>query len=483
MTDCIIIHPNEAAASYGGLADELTAVEPPIWSRIIAHYLRERGVSVQMIDMDALRAPASKLPSLIVGSPKLAVIVCYGNQPSASTQTMSGVPALVEVLNEIDIPSLIVGGHSSALPERTLEETGATYVCDGEGPVTALALLNASRLNATIPGLVYRRFGGIVHNKPAPLLEADKGELEGDAWDLLDMSAYRAHVWQCFGDLSRRKPYASIYSSFGCPEKCSFCCINSPFHSNRYRTRDPNLVVAEIVRLYDKYGVRTIKIADELFILKKRHYEAICRGIIDAGIGQDLNIWCYSRIDTIDEDNLELLRAAGIRWIALGIESASEQVRDQARKALRSNDIPSVVRKIQSAGINVVANLIFGLEGDDHASMESTLALAQELNCDFANFYANMPYPGSKLFADAVSHGLALPETWSGYSQHSYDCTPLANDNLSSAEILKFRDEAFTRYYTSERYLGMISNKFGSDTRAYVEKMAAHKLPRKLLET
>ena len=79
---------------------------------------------------------------------------------------------------------------------------------------------------------------------------------------------------------------------------------------------------------------------------------------------------------------LDKLKRAGIRWLALGIESGSKHVRDGALKALKSNDIIDIVRQIQMAGINVIGNFIFpGLPDDDRDSMMETLQLARELNC------------------------------------------------------------------------------------------------------
>ena len=114
--------------------------------------------------------------------------------------------------------------------------------------------------------------------------------------------------------------------------------------------------------------------------------------------------------------------------------------------------------------------------------MQQTLDLAIELNCEFANFYSAMAYPGSPLFRMAVENGWALPETWSGFSQHSYDCLPLPTEKLSAAEVLKFRDEAFDRYFTTKRYLDMVTQKFGWAARTHIERMTRHKLRRKILE-
>jgi radical SAM superfamily enzyme YgiQ (UPF0313 family) len=146
-------------------------------------------------------------------------------------------------------------------------------------------------------------------------------------------------------------------------------------------------------------------------------------------------------------------------------------VRDGAKKALKSDDIIATVRAIQAAGINVIGNFIFGLPDDTHATMQETLDLAVALRCEFANFYCAMAYPGSPLYADAVKRGLPLPETWAGYSQHSFDAVPLPTETLSSREILDFRDAAFETYFTDPEYLDMVARKFGERGRAEIEAM------------
>ena len=237
-------------------------------------------------------------------------------------------------------------------------------------------------------------------------------------------------------------------------------------------------MVAEITHLYTRYGVRTFKIVDEMFVLKRSHYEAICEGLAGMFFADELNLWAYARVDTVKPDNLALLRRAGIRWLALGIESGSALVRDGSQKSLKDNDIVDVVRAIQAAGINVIGNYIFGLPDDTRESMQATLDLAQELNCEFGNFYAAQAYPGSQLFRE--THPKDLPGTWSGYSQHSYDSRPLPTATLSSADVLAFRDDAFHAYFEDERYLEMLDRRFGGDAVAQVKAMTGHRLEREL---
>ena len=472
-TDVVLIHPSAREVIYQDLAAEQAAIEPPTWARMIAGWLRDRTYKVAIIDQEAEGLDTDDIQVRLeeMGNPLVAIVVS-GHQPSASTQQMTGARAVADAIGS-QCRTIMIGNHPSALPERTLDEEPVDFVCDGEGPVTIKGLLDETPWDY-IPGLVWReRYGAIERNACAPLIPID--ELHGDVWDLLPMNCYRAHNWQCF-DGSPRQPYASIYTTLGCPFKCSFCMINVFQHVNRYRMRSPDKVVEQIKRLYNDYGVRTLKIADEMFVLNERHYTEICKGLAKLPFANELNIWAYARIDTVKPETLALIRRAGIRWIALGIESGSSYVRDGAAKSLDDDDIFRTVRKIQDAGINVIGNFIFGLPDDTLESMWSTLDLAKTLNCEFANFYSAMAYPGSRLFSEADPKD--LPDNWSGYSQHSYDCKPLPTETLSSAEVLSFRDKAFEQYFINTDYLEMIERKFGLDARVDLTNMTMLPLPR-----
>jgi anaerobic magnesium-protoporphyrin IX monomethyl ester cyclase len=488
--DLLLVNPGGRDQVYQTLGGDLTAIEPPLWVRLTAGYLLDRGFSLEILDSEAEQlGPVSVAQIIAERKPVLTGIVVFGHQPSASTQQMTAAGAICRAIKH-QTPEqkiILLGGHVSALPVRTAREESVDYCCKGEGPITLHLLLEALRKSSVtrldeIPGLVWQSGKEILVNEPAPIIQDLDRHLHGNVWHLLPMEKYRAHNWQCFGNLGSRQPYASIYTSLGCPYKCTFCCINSPFGSNRYRMRTAAGVAAEVELLYRTYGVKTFKIGDEMFVLNDRHVTAVCELLASKPYAPELNIWAYSRIDTLKPERLALLRAAGIRWLALGIESGSEHVRDGAEKRLESRDIVEIVSEIKKAGINVIGNYIFGLPDDDLATMNETLALARELNCEFANFYCAMAYPGSPLYDVARQRGWALPDNWIGFSQHSYECRPLPTERLTAREVLRFRDYAFHEYFSNPRYLEMVTSKFGQETRGHIATMASVRLRRKLFE-
>jgi anaerobic magnesium-protoporphyrin IX monomethyl ester cyclase len=326
----------------------------------------------------------------------------------------------------------------------------------------------------------------------AALVNDLDGEMPGIAWDLLPMQKYRAHNWHCLGHVDDggrlvRAPYAALYTTLGCPYHCTFCCIHAPFRSgecqlgmpaasNSYRYWSPERVVDELETLATRYGVRNVKLADEMFVFNPRHVESICDGIITRGL--ELNIWAYARVDTVGESMLPKLKRAGFSWLAFGVEAANARVRDDVGKGIDQITIRATFQRVWDAGMHIGGNYIFGLPEDDRQTMQETLDLAVELNCEYANFYCAMAYPGSPLYEEAIARGWKLPEHWSGYSQYSLDTLPLPTRYLAAAEILRFRDSAFHAYYTGRPYLEMIERKFGPPAVEHIRQMTAHRIER-----
>ena len=483
--DIVLINPGDRRQIYQGLGAELAAIEPPFWVAVLAAYLRQEGFRVAIIDANAENsAPDETARRAATLNPLLSCVVVYGSQPSASTQNMTVAGAICRELTKQRAGQVAMSGlHPSALPERTLREEAVDFVIEGEGPDCLKALLKELVTDqpdfSRVPGLWYRDTSEIRSNPRAALINDLDSYLPIAAWDLLPMHVYRAHNWHCFDDLEHRSPYAAIYTSLGCPYNCVFCCINAPFGKPGIRYRSPERVVDEITLLVEKYGVKNLKIVDELFVLKEEHYMAIVEGVIARKL--DLNIWAYARVDTVKPENLAKMKQAGINWLALGIESANPDVRDGADKRMQARDITAVVRSIQNAGIRVIGNFIFGLPEDTQKTMEETLQLAMDLNCEFINFYCAMAYPGSRLYDIALKEGWELPHAWQDFSQHSYEMLPLSTRTLKAAEVVKFRDEAFHRYFANPQYLGMVEQKFGKAVREHMIEMSSTRLKRKLL--
>lgn len=485
--DVLFINPNALDKIYQKLSTTFAAIEPPIWGALLANGIRAKNYSAAMVDAEGLHmTPEDVAKKVSDYNPRLIVIVVYGQQPSASTQNMCGASLACTAIKERHPESkiLFVGGHVSALPKQTLLEQKTDFVCRGEGLYTICGLLeidlNDPSQYTKVPGLWYLQDGEVKSNPDAAVIPQEKlsQELPGMAFDLLAMKNYRAHNWHCFDRIDERQPYASVYTSLGCPFRCTFCCINAPFGKSSFRYWNPEFMIRQFDILAQNYNIKNIKIADEMFVMNEKHFMKLCELLKERNYG--FNIWAYARVDTIKPKYLKTLKEAGVNWLALGIESFSKYVRDGVTKGkYTEDDIFKTVQMIKDAGIYVLGNYIFGLPDDTLERMMENLDMAIELNCEMINFYSGMAYPGSQLYRIAIENKWKLPETWVGFSQHAYETLPLPTKYVSSEEVLAFRDAAWQIYNTHPSYLRFLEVKFGESTVKHVRQMTTLKLNRK----
>jgi len=506
--DILFITPGNATEIYQDLAKDYATIEPPTWALLLAQSCRSIGHKVAILDITAERIPISKAIERIKEyNAKFICFVVYGQNVNAGTVSMSGAVKLSNAIKEVGINTPIgyIGSYVQALPKKTLlDEPSIDIVFMNEGVYSLRNILSQEIIDLSnlddIRGIAWRKNGKIVFNTPEKIVPNERMDIDlpGYAWDLLPMKEkpfdlYRAPMWHAEYDLNKRTPYAALQTSLGCQFGCTFCMINIlnrddndeigvAGNYSKMRFWSPEFIIKEFDKLVEM-GVETIRITDEMFLLNKKYYVPLCEMLKERGYGDKIRMWAYSRVDTVtDPERLKLVHEAGIKWLCLGIESADRNVRLEVSKGkFQDVDISRVIQHVHDAGIEIMANYIVGLPGDTKESMQKTLDLSLELCTAGWNTYAAMALPGSQLYKTAILNGYKMPDSYTGFSFHAYDTQPMPTDTLSPAEILKFRDEAYTIYHTNPKFLDRIERLFGKEAADNIKEMAKIKLKRKIL--
>lgn len=503
MIDILFVNPNSSLTAYQDLAKVYSAIEPPTWALLLAESCRSKGYQVAILDSDAERLSIDDtLARIEEANARLICFVLYGQNPNSGTTSMIGATQLGEALKRGNPQAklCLVGSHVSALPRETLALPFVDFILLNEG-VYALHNLLKTDLNnhlSKVKGIGYKPEGVPTLNPPERVVpqECMDVDLPGYAWDLLPykerpLDLYRAHFWHANFDHAERTPFASIYTSLGCQFACDFCMINivnrvdngpnvNASHSKRMRFWSPGFILKQL-EILAELGVKTLRISDEMFFLNRKYFSPLIDGIIERNM--DFNMWAYSRIDTVQERYLEKFKTAGINWLALGVEAGNQTVREEVSKGtFKEVNIRKICNRVQDADIKIISNYIFGFPEDTIETMTETLNLALELNTEMANMYPCQALPGSPMYYIAQKNGWQLPTTPAEYAFLSYECLPLQTKYLSSAEVLKFRDEAWNTYFTNPAYLMLVERNFGVQQRQNIEDMAKIQLRRKILE-
>ncbi len=506
--DVVFINP-AVGQNYQSLKSRYSAIEPPTWALLLAEAMRNFGYDVSIIDANAESLSEENIYKKIkILSPKLVVFVVYGQNVNAGTTNMEGATKLSKYLKFKDKSLFIsfIGSYVQALPIKTLnEENSIDMVFTNEGVYALKNILSLTEINqktiSKTKGIALRIKDQVKINPPEKVVPNDRMDLDlpGYAWDLLPydkqpLDLYRSPMWHAEYDQDKRSPYAALQTSLGCQFKCSFCMINlinrddedeigvsSNYSGMRFWS--PDFIIKEFEKLIEM-GVKTIRITDEMFLLNKKYYVPLCEKLSKLNTEDSLRMWAYSRIDTIkNPDTLALVRKAGIKWLCLGIESGDKKVRlEVAKGKFEDVDVKKVIKQVHDADIDVMANYIYGLPGDDNLSIKKTLDLSLDLCTSGWNTYAAMALPGSLLYKEAVDKGIQLPDTYSGYSFHAYDTVCLPTDKLKAWEILKLRDDAFQLYHSNDKFLDRIKFRFGDKAVNNIKEMNKIKLKRKIIE-
>jgi radical SAM superfamily enzyme YgiQ (UPF0313 family) len=397
-----------------GVLKELSAIEPPIWQAIFANYYK----ADILIDAEFLDLDfIETLAEILKYKPKKVIILATGSHPSAYIQQKQEAIKL------------------------------ETYLTNKVSEILNLGHLPISPCKWTPP-----------------------------KWDLLaqNIFKYKAHNWHSWG-YDFRTPYGVVFTSISCPFHCNFCTVHN-FYGNQFEQRILEDVLYDFGTWYN-LGITHIKIMDELFIFNPNRVHLICDKLIDRKY--NFNIWAYARIDIMNEELLAKMKKAGINWLSYGIESGNENIRKKELKGnFNNNRIREVIKMTKKAGINCLGNYMFGFWEDDIKTMQETLSFAKELKCEYSNFYSVTSYPGTKHYKEMIKKGVSLPTDYNDYAQMSPTFKPLSTKYLQAKEVLKFRDDAFSSYFTDSSYLQMMKEKFGEKVVKEIKEMTDIKIQR-----
>jgi len=309
--------------------------------------------------------------------------------------------AAAVVKSSLPDAKIVIGGpHASGLPHSVLsEEPAFDFGFSGEAEIGFPALLRLLTGDGTdertIPGLIWRD-GGTINANPQQSVK-DLDLLPFPAWDKMDVKGYPHHA---HGVFAPGFPVVPMAYSRGCNYNCSYCAART-ISGPGVRYRSPENMIKEIEYVYCELGVKVASFVDQNLTANREAAMRLCYGLIKSGF--NLKWYCPNGVylDSLDDELLEKMSAAGCESIAVGIESASSgSLKSLGRKALDLKDVREKLLMIKKRGIGVTGNFMFGLPGEDEKDFRNTFSAALKLPLDRAQFAFFAPFPGTRFFSD-----------------------------------------------------------------------------------
>jgi anaerobic magnesium-protoporphyrin IX monomethyl ester cyclase len=200
----------------------------------------------------------------------------------------------------------------------------------------------------------------------------------------------------------------NMVTTRGCPFHCNWCA--KPIWGQRYHSRSPENVAAEMKWLKETYHPDHIWFADDILGLKPGWLPRFADAI--HAQGSLISFKCLSRADLLTrEGEVDALTRAGAQTVWMGAESGSQKILDAMDKGTRLEQIHEAARRLKRAGIRVGFFLQFGYPGETRADIEKTIQLVRDCEPDDIGISVSYAMPGTK-FYDAVREQLGEKQNW-----------------------------------------------------------------------
>jgi anaerobic magnesium-protoporphyrin IX monomethyl ester cyclase len=389
---------------------------PPLGTLYAASWLRQHGFDVALFDAMLAESEEEWVVALDQHKPQYAVIyednfnylskMCLLRMREAAFK-------MIEMAKSRGSIVILCGADATDRYREYLEK-GADYCIIGEGEETLLELLNQlsgkkeTQLKSIL-GLAYQSpFSGrqpanspILHNARRPDITT-LDALPFPAWDLVDLEKYRS-IWK-----SRHGYFSmNMVTTRGCPYHCNWCA--KPIWGQRYNSRSPEHVVAEMKWLKEMFAPDHIWFADDILGLKPNWIEKFAALLHEADAV--IPFKCLQRADLINEKTAPALAKAGCKTVWLGAESGSQKILDAMDKGDTVADIYNAARLLRANGIEVGFFLQFGYPGETWDDVQKTLKMVRECAPDDIGISVSYPLPGTK-FYERVKLELGEKQNW-----------------------------------------------------------------------
>lgn len=416
----------------------------PLNLAYLAGCLRQAGCPVEILDAEVLGCSANQVVKFIRKTQPDIVGL------SAVTANFPVALKLARKVKQLkNPPQIVIGGcHVSARPAGITNHPEIDLAVIGEGEATLLELvqqLSQGKNNwQSIRGLAFRQGKQLVITPPRPLIQ-NLDTIHFPARDLLpSLSDYHPTP-----GMYRRLPMAFMITSRGCPFQCVFC--SRTVFGNRYRHRSPQNVVNEMELLVKNFGVREIRVCDDIFNLNEARLLEICRLINHRRLR--FSWGCSGRANLVTKKSLLALKRAGCWEICFGVESGSPAVLKTIKKGIVLADVRRAVRLARSCGLESRGFFMLGLPGDTEATMQQTIDFAKDLSLPMAQFYITTPYPGTELDQKAEKWGRIDRHSLNQYLSQTTTRPPFVPHGLTAQKINHYYKRALREYYLRPRFL------------------------------
>ncbi len=348
---------------------------------------------------------------------------------------------------------VLVGDHVTALPLESMEQSQVDFILTGgDYDFLMLNLVNflSGKVKQLEPGVWYRESGSIKNTGQFML---------NHSLDELPHINRNLSKWQLYNERNgnfKVTPGAYTMAGRDCWWRkdggCTFCSWPTLYPT--FRAMKPERLADEIGLLIEHYGVKSV--FDDTGCFPAGDWlRRFANLMIERGYNKKVQFSCNMRFGALTRDDYRLMKKAGFRMLLFGVESGSQTTLDRLNKGTKIDDIMNECRIPREEGLEPHITIMVGYPWETRQDALSTLNVAKTMMqkgwAVTLQSTVVIPYPGSKLYAEALQNG------WFRVNPKDYERfdmkEPVMNTpDMTPEEVLQLCDEIY-KVFLSPKYI------------------------------
>jgi anaerobic magnesium-protoporphyrin IX monomethyl ester cyclase len=349
---------------------------------------------------------------------------------------------------------VLVGDHVTALPFESMEQSQVDFVLTG-GDYDFLLLNLVDFLNGKAKQLesgVWYRENGSIKNTGQFKLNHSLDDLPHINRDLTK--------WRLYSERNgnfKVTPGAYTMAGRDCWWRkdggCTFCSWPTLYPT--FRAMKPERLADEIYLLIEKYGVKSV-FDDTGCFPAGEWLRRFANLMIERGYNKKVQFSCNMRFGALTRDDYRLMKKAGFRMLLFGVESGSQATLDRLNKGTQIDDIMNECRIPREEGLEPHITIMVGYPWETRQEAMSTLNVAKTLMqkgwAVTLQSTVVIPYPGSKLYAEALKNGWFRVDP-KDYERFDMKEPVMKTPDMTPEEVMKLCDDIYKVFLTPQYML------------------------------
>lgn len=444
----LLINPSLIQANIGHYKEAVEkqrGIYPSLGLGYIASVLEKENHEVKMIDCDAEKIGFEEIKNNFnTYQPDMVGIYIM-------TWTFVQANEIAKLIKSLNSKIKVIAGGPgiTSMPDMSIKYGNFDFGVIGEGEKTIVELIDSIKNNKNdfqnILGIVFKKDNQIIITGQRPLIE-NLDSLPFPSRHLMPVKKY-------YDVFTRKKYFATIIATRGCPFNCTFCDRKNRMGKN-WRMRSPENILEEIEEIKSKYGIKEFMFFDDNLIANKDWANKFCDEILKRKFKF---IWeCRARADMLlDESFAKKLRKAGCYRIRIGFESGDNNILKIVKKGITTEQSRLCAKICKKAGIEIFGYFMMGSPYETEKTIQKTLDLALEIDSSFSLFSKTIMIPGSELFDWGVKEGYIGRDYWEKFirGEEKNGAPPINTKILPEETIDKYISTANKKIYLRPKYI------------------------------